>query len=283
MAIKITLAKTAGFCFGVKRALQIVKASSDKYSNIEMLGDIVHNEMVSRDIKGLGIKKVKKLSPGKNKVFLIRAHGISKQKIRKAKDLGYKVVDATCPMVKEIHEIASGFEKEYRKVIVIGDKKHAEVKGIIGNIKTNPLIIENMDSNIRNALKDIKKAGVVVQSTQNLEKVEKITKILKEKIKNLKIANTVCDTTRQKQKEIKKMPKQNDMMLIIGSKKSANTRRLYEISKSINKKSYWVQRGKNIKKDWFRNIKKVGITAGASTPDYTITSVIEKIRKLTAK
>ncbi len=280
MFIKIFLAKSAGFCFGVKRAIAMTKDSSKKHSNIEMLGDIVHNNEVISEIKQLGIKKVNKLEKGKDKHLIIRAHGIPSEIIQQAKQKGYKIIDATCPMVKEIHKIASRFEREERKIIIIGDRKHAEVQGIIGNIKTKPIIIKELTKSLLTRIKKINKAGAVVQSTQDLKKVEKIFSILQKEIKDIKLANTICQTTREKQNEIRKIPLLYNLMLIIGSKKSANTKRLYQISKSLNKKSYWIQSEKDIKKEWFKNTESIGITAGASTPEITIRKVITKIKEI---
>ena len=278
--MKISLAKSAGFCFGVKRAIDIAYKTLASHKNVCMLGDIVHNEDVSRKLEKAGIKKTNKLSYGKNKIFVIRAHGTGLQTIARVRRLGYKIVDATCPMVKEIHKIARSAECSGYTIIVIGDKKHDEVQGIIGQLKKRAIVIDDAQHIPWAKIKEIKKACVVVQSTQNLEKVFKIIGVLKPHIKELKFYNTICQPTRIKQAEIKKMPLENDLMIIIGSKTSANTRRLYEISKSLNKRSYWVRSKKEIKSKWFKGINSVGITAGASTPDDTTKEVIAYIKKL---
>jgi 4-hydroxy-3-methylbut-2-enyl diphosphate reductase len=279
--MQINLAKSAGFCFGVKRAIKIARKASDSGSRIEMLGDIVHNEEVTRDIQKSGIKKVACLRKGRNKTFLVRAHGIPLSTLNKAKQLGFTIINATCPMVLEIHKIAMNMEGQGRNIIIIGDRKHAEVQGIVGHLKSKPLIIENDKKIPYQKIKKIKRACIVVQSTQNLETVNKIFKILKQRIKDLKFFNTICGTTKAKQDEIKTLPLKNEVMIIIGSKTSANTKRLYEISKSLNKRSFWVQSDDDIRKVWFKDAKSVGITAGASTPDYTTKAVIKRIRELT--
>ncbi len=280
MKIKITLAKSAGFCFGVRRAINIALRAAREHSNIEMLGDIVHNEDVCRDMAKVGIKKAKELKPGKNKTLLLRAHGIPLKIMARAKEMGYEIIDATCPMVQEIHEIAVGMEAQRRQIIIIGDKNHVEVKGIAGQLNTKPLIVEAVSQIPLKKIKKIRKACVVVQSTQNIERVNKIVKILKRDIKDLRFFNTICATTRKKQTEIRILPLNNDVMVIIGSKTSANTRRLYEISKSLNRKSHWVQSSRDLKDEWFKGVGKVGISAGASTPDYTTREVIARIKEL---
>ncbi|MFA5411360.1 MAG: 4-hydroxy-3-methylbut-2-enyl diphosphate reductase [Candidatus Omnitrophota bacterium] len=278
--MKISLAKSAGFCFGVKRAIDIAYRTLAGNKKVCMLGDIVHNEEVAARLEKAGIKKSVKLNKGKNKIFLIRAHGAGLQIIAKARRLGYQIVDATCPMVKEIHKIARSAERSGYTVIVIGDKKHDEVQGIIGQLKERAIVIEAAEKIAWGKLHKIKKACVVVQSTQNLEKVMRIVSLLETQIRDLKFFNTICRPTRVKQEEMKNIPLENDLMIIIGSKTSANTQRLYEIAKSLNAKSYWVQSKKDIKPAWLKGVKKVGITAGASTPDDTTREVIAYLKSI---
>lgn len=279
--MKINLAKSAGFCFGVKRAIDIALQTIASRENVYMLGDIVHNEEVVEQMKKLGLKKVRKLTRGENRTFLIRAHGINFKLLNRVRALGYKIIDATCPMVKEIHKIAHSAECLGYTIIVIGDKKHDEVIGIIGQLKRKAIVLDNPVEIPLEKIRKIKKAAVVVQSTQNIEKVIKIFDRLKPYIKELKFFNTICKPTSIKQEEIKNMPLKNDLMVIIGSRSSANTKRLYEISKSINYRSHWVQSIKDIKPVWFEGIKTVGISAGASTPDNTTEEVITYIKKIT--
>ena len=279
--IKINLAKSAGFCFGVKRAIDIALKTSASDKKVFMLGDIVHNEDVVKEIQRAGIIKIKRLQPGRDKTLLIRAHGAPQDTFKKAYSLSYKLIDATCPMVKEIHKIAKDIEESGYQVIVIGDKLHDEVQGIVGQLKTRAIIIDDARHIPIKSLSKIKKAGIVVQSTQNLEKVIRIADILKRHIRELKFFNTICNPSRMKQLEIKSMPKANGLMIIIGSKTSANTKRLYEISKLLNKKSYWISSAKEIKPLWLKGVVTVGVTAGASTPDSTTKEVIHYIKQLT--
>lgn len=275
--MQINLAKSAGFCFGVKRALDIAFKTRGAQAKVYMLGDIVHNEKVVQELERARIKKIKKLAPSRNRTLLIRAHGSGLNTLEKAQRLGYKIVDATCPMVKEIHKIARDMEEKGYQISVIGDKRHDEVQGIVGQLKNKAIVIDNIKDIPLKMLKGIKKVCVVVQSTQNLENVFKIVKVLKRHVRDLKFFNTVCRPTRMKQQEIRKMPLENAVMIIIGSKSSANTRRLYEISKSLNKRSYWVSSKEEIDLRWFKDAKNVGVTAGASTPESTIKDILEYI------
>jgi 4-hydroxy-3-methylbut-2-enyl diphosphate reductase len=278
--MKINLAKSAGFCFGVKRALKIALDTVGKGKRVCMLGDIVHNEDVVREIERAGIKKIRTLGKGKNKTLLIRAHGAPINTIKKALNCGYKIIDATCPMVKEVHKIAKDMEKKGYKIIVIGDKNHDEVHGIIGQLKGRAIVIDNPEHIPLKIIKNLKKACVVVQSTQNLYNVLKIMNFLKPHLKELKFFNTICQPTRMKQEEIRKMPCENDVMIIIGSRTSANTRRLFEISKAINKRAFWIRSERDLHPEWFKGAKSVGITAGASTPEETTKGIIESIKYL---
>lgn len=273
--MKINVAKSAGFCFGVKRALEIALDTTKSGTKVEMLGDIVHNEYVVREIREAGVKKIKRLGKGTNKILLIRAHGASEEIYEKASKLGYTIVDATCPMVKEIHKIARTSKKEGCEIIIIGDKMHDEIRGIVGQLRGKAIVIDSIKRIPLTKVKRFKKACVVVQSTQNLEKTLAIVEVLKRHIKELKFFDTICKPTRTKQKEIKAMPLKNDVMIIIGSKTSANTKRLYQISKSLNKRSYWIQSRDEVKPEWFQNAQSVGVMAGASTPGYTTKSIIE--------
>ncbi|MCP4650826.1 MAG: 4-hydroxy-3-methylbut-2-enyl diphosphate reductase [PVC group bacterium] len=278
--MKINIAKSAGFCFGVKHALNIAFKSVDSGANIDMLGDIVHNEDVVKQISQAGIKKISRLRKGASKTLLIRAHGAPAKTHQKAKSLGYKIIDSTCPMVKEIHMIAKKAEKKGCTIIIVGDQKHDEVRGIIGQLKKNPIVIDRLENIPLTKIKRIKKAAIVVQSTRNMEKTLAIVETLKQYIANLEFHNTICNPTRIKQQEMKIMPLKNDLVIVVGSKTSANTKRLYELSKSLNKKSYWIQSKNDINPSWFKGVKSVGITSGASTPDETTKAVVAEIKKL---
>jgi len=275
--MKINLAKSAGFCLGVKRAITIAERTAQTKRSVVMLGDIVHNEEVVKQIQKAGIKKINRLSRGHGKTLLIRAHGCSRDIFNRAKESGYEIIDATCPMVKEIHKIASGLEKQGYRIIVIGDKFHDEVQGIIGQLKSKAIVIDSIRNIPLAKIKNVKRAAVVTQSTQNLDNILEILNYLRKHVPEIKFHNTICNPTRTKQNEVKIMPKENDLMIIIGSKTSANTKRIYEISKSLNKNSYWINSGREIKGSWLKGALNIGVTAGASTPQSTIDKVIKQI------
>ncbi len=276
--MKICLAKSAGFCFGVRRAIDLALETAKTRSPVVMLGDIVHNDDVINTITKAGIKKIKTLGPGRGKTLLVRAHGTAASTYRLAQGLGYTIVDATCPMVKEIHRIAVDMEKKGYPIIVIGDKKHDEVRGILGQLKRKAKVIDC--AAIPPSVRRMRKAAVVVQSTQNLDKIKECARKLAGIIPDLKFFNTVCGPTRAKQSEIRRLPLENDVMVIIGSKNSANTRRLLEIARALNPKSYLVENKNDLRAAWFRGARCVGVTAGASTPDGTTRDVIAFLERL---
>ena len=278
--MEINLAKTAGLCFGVKRAIKMALETAKKDTPIEMLGDIVHNEEVTKQVSGKGIQKVSHISSGKGKILIIRAHGAEKKIFEDAEKLGYSIVDATCPMVTEIHNIVKKMENSGYKIIIIGDENHAEVKGIAGQLSEKPFIISSKDSIPYLETNQIKKAAIVIQSTQMIENAEGIHEALKSHIAELKFFNTICKTTKSKQAEVKTLPLENDVVIIIGSKTSANTNRLYQISKSLNENTYQVMSEKEIDPSWFKGARKVGVSAGASTPDEAIEKVVNYLKSI---
>jgi 4-hydroxy-3-methylbut-2-enyl diphosphate reductase len=276
----ITVAKSAGFCFGVKRAIKIALETVASDGRVEMLGDIVHNEQVVQDIEAAGIRKVQSLENGAGKTLLIRSHGAPEAVYDEAKRKGYRIVDATCPMVKEIHTIVRERSSQGYHIIIIGDKQHDEVKGIVGQIGHAALIIEDAESIPLDDIRRIRRAAVVVQSTQAKANVRAILDVLERHIPEIVFSNTICRATRERQTEMESLPLENDVVLVIGSKTSANTKRLYELAYAANEHSYLIQGRGDVRSEWFTGVSKVAVTAGASTPDKTIQDVIEALRSL---
>ncbi len=276
----ITVAKSAGFCFGVKRAIKIALETVQNAGSVEMLGDIVHNEQVVQEVEAAGIRKIQFLEAGEGKTLLIRSHGAPESVYREAQQLGYRVVDATCPMVKEIHTIVRGRYSQGFQIIIIGDKQHDEVQGILGQIEHDALVIEHADAVSLDVIRDIKRAAVVVQSTQALANVHAILAVLEQHIPEVVFSNTICRATRERQAEMETLPPDNDVVLVIGSKTSANTKRLFELARAVNMRSYLIQTRDDIMPGWFAGASRVAVTAGASTPDETVQGVIEVLQSL---
>ncbi|MBT3665311.1 4-hydroxy-3-methylbut-2-enyl diphosphate reductase [bacterium] len=274
--MKILVAKDAGYCFGVRDAVKLAKKSGADYDEVYMLGDIVHNEQVVSDLSKKGSKVVKNLDEiPKDKPVLFRAHGTDPETWKAAQKKKLNIIDATCPLVTEIHEEIKSLEEEGRRTIIIGDHNHDEVVGIASQVK-NATIISSAEE--ARSLKKMKRAGVVSQSTQMIENVNEILNILSEKIYDLRFVNTICYPTRRNHEQIKKLADTCDLMVVIGSYTSANSKRLTQLSLARNKNSFQVTCADELKKSWFSNIGSVGISAGASTPDDLIADVISKVK-----
>ncbi len=278
--MKIILAKSSGYCFGVRDAVNTAYDISKKHGEVYMLGDIVHNENVVKDLEKEGVKVVKNLEDiPENKPVLFRAHGTSKEIWKKAEDKKMNIIDATCPLVHDIHREVKELHAEGRKIIIIGDHGHDEVIGIASQVD-NAIIISSIEE--AEELRKTKKAGIVSQSTQAIENVQDIINILMTKVVDLRFINTICFPTKRNHQQIKELSAITDMIIIIGSFTSANSKRLTELSLERNKNTYQVTNATEIDSSWFKNnINSVGISAGASTPDWIISSVIEKVKELT--
>ena len=278
--MKIILAKSAGYCFGVRDAVNAAYDVSKQHGEVYMLGDIVHNENVVEDLEKKGVKVVENLEEiPEDKPVLFRAHGSSKDVWKNAEDKKMNIIDATCPLVHDIHREVKELHAEGRKIIIIGDHGHDEVIGIASQVE-GAIIIASIEE--AQKLRKTKKAGIVSQSTQAIENVQDIINILMTKVVDLRFINTICFPTKRNHQQIKELSVITDMMLIIGSFTSANSKRLTELSLERNKNTYQVTNAAEIDTSWFKNnINSVGISAGASTPDWIIDSVIKKVKELT--
>ena len=274
--MKILVAKDAGYCFGVRDAVNLAKKSGDDFQEVYMLGDIVHNETVVDDLNKRGSKVVESLNDiPEDKPVLFRAHGTDPETWKKAQKKKLNIIDATCPLVTEIHEEIKELESENRRTIIIGDHNHDEVVGIAAQVK-DPIIISSVDE--AKELGKMKRAGVVSQSTQMIENVQEILNVLSEKVYDLRFVNTICFPTRRNHDQIKKLSNICDLMIVIGSFTSANSKRLTQLSLERNKNSFQVTCADDINESWFDSVESVGISAGASTPDNLIEDVIEKVK-----
>ena len=276
--MKILVAKDAGYCFGVRDAVNLAKKSGGEYDSVYMLGDIVHNERVVSDLEKSGSVVVNNLDEiPEDKPVLFRAHGTDPKVWKEAQKKKLNIIDATCPLVTDIHEEIKILESENRKTIIIGDHGHDEVMGIAAQVQ-NPIIISDVDE--ARSLRKMKRAGVVSQSTQMIENVQEIINVLMGKVYDLRFVNTICFPTRRNHEQIKELAQICDLMIVIGSFTSANSKRLTQLSLARNKNSYQVMDENDIDKAWFDDIESVGISAGASTPDNIINKVIDKVKTI---
>jgi 4-hydroxy-3-methylbut-2-enyl diphosphate reductase len=276
--MKIIIAKNAGYCFGVRDAVNMAYDIAEEKGEVYMLGDIVHNERVVGDLNHAGAKVVESLKDvPENGTVLFRAHGTKNDVWNEAKKMSLDVKDATCPLVHQIHKDVKELYEEGRKIIVIGDHGHDEVVAIADQVPKT-IIVSSIEE--AGKLKRIRKAGIVSQSTQAIENVQDIIKILMTKVFDLRFVNTICYPTKRNQEQIKDLAGIVDVMIIIGSFTSANSKRLTLLSEKINKNTYQVTSVNDIQNKWFDKCNSVGISAGASTPDYLIEEVRNKLSSL---
>ena len=276
------MAEHAGFCFGVRRAFNLVENNYPELKKpIQMYGSLVHNEEVINELNKKGVEVVHSLNQVKQGTLIITAHGISPVQRKKLESFSQlDILDTTCPRVTHIHEVVQQFHVEGRKVLIFGDRKHQEVKGIKGVNKDATHVFSGLEGFRKLNIDDEEKVGLVAQTTQNKEKFRKITQEARNRFQDIVIMDTICNTTSWRQQEAKRMASSHDVMIVVGSSTSANTNRLYQVSKKINPDSFFVGTAKDIRKSWFQNKKKVGITAGASTPEWVIQEVVNTLKNM---
>ncbi len=270
----ITVVKSAGFCFGVKRAVDGVYSLLDEKRKIALLGELIHNPQVNSDLYSKGVRKIESVDESaKDACVVIRAHGVSKAVEDKIKSLGLEMIDLTCPYVKKIHDIVREQTDDGRFVVIVGNRNHPEVIGIAGWCKEGRHIIINTP---REAEKiDNEKICVVSQTTGSRENFENICRILKEKSTDALICDTICNATKNRQAEAGEISKKCDVMFVVGGKSSSNTVKLYDICKKNCKDTFHIENFEEIPQDINYKNKKIGITAGASTP----AGIIEEVAK----
>jgi 4-hydroxy-3-methylbut-2-enyl diphosphate reductase len=274
--MKVLLAKDAGYCFGVRDAVNLAYETAEKEGEVYMLGHIVHNENVVTELEKTGTKVIDDLNEvPDNKPILFRAHGTVPKVWDEAEKRGINIVDATCPLVTEIHEEVRKLAAENRRIIIIGDHGHDEVNGIMEQVQDS-IVLANPEEAKR--LRKMKKAGVVSQSTQMIENVQDIINILMTKVFDLRFVNTICFPTRRNHEQIKSLAELSDIMIVIGSFTSANSKRLTELAKERNERTYQVTCVNDLDSDWFQQSDTVGVSAGASTPDNIIKNVVTAIK-----
>lgn len=276
----LLIAKTAGFCFGVKRAIDSVYKSLDEYDELYSIGQVIHNERVVDDLskKGLKVLTDKEALLLQNKNIIIRSHGIEKDKLSILQKNSNNIIDLTCPYVKKIQKIVEERSNNGDTVIVVGNKEHEEVKSIVSYARSDIYVVDDEEG-----IKDLKIAQkssilVVFQTTFNTVYGQKLVAILKNMFYNLTVSNTICNATEERQKETSDLAKISDSFLVIGSKSSSNTQKLYEIAKNNCDNSYLVNSVNDLNNVRIGKNDILGVSAGASVPDYLIQEITDYAR-----
>jgi small subunit ribosomal protein S1 len=277
--MEVILAKTAGFCFGVKRALELVdQALDDIKTPIYSLGPLIHNPAVVAELEARGLKPVESLAGIGTGRVVIRSHGVGPSVIAAAQAQHLTLIDATCPFVKNVQDLAITLDREGYQVVIVGEREHAEVKGVLDAVKGAALVIESPNEVCREQL--LPKVGVVSQTTQDNAGFNRVIGAIVPYIKECRIFNTICLATARRQQEASELSRQVEVMVVVGGKNSANTRHLAEICRSNGALTYQVEDAAELQTVWFAGVSRIGVTAGASTPDAQIFSVVEKINLL---
>lgn len=278
----IKTAESAGFCFGVERAVSLVYEEAKDNKKVYTYGPIIHNEEVVRDLEEKGVKvinNVEELEASDAGTIVIRSHGIGRDVQDKIEALGYQIIDASCPFVKKIHRIVSKESKDGRIIVIIGNSKHPEVQGIKGWCENDVYIVENKEDAENLCIPDNSRVCIVSQTTFNYKKFEELVEIISKKRYDILALNTICNATEKRQKESRELAKISDAMVVIGGEHSSNTQKLYEICKNECKNTYYIQTVEDLNLAEIKSFKSVGITAGASTPNKIIKEVQKACQK----
>ena len=281
--MEVNVAKTAGFCFGVKRAVDQVYEQTEKENGkkIYTYGPIIHNEEVVKDLRSRGVEVIhseKELAALTEGIVIIRSHGVPKRIYDLLEERKLQYVDATCPFVKKIHNIVKKASEEGSHVIIIGNPEHPEVQGIMGWSLLPVTVIQDAEEAEQLSLPEEQKICIVSQTTFNYNKFKDLVEIISKKRYDISVLNTICNATKERQTEAKSIAKGVDAMIVIGDKHSSNTQKLFEICKKACNNTYYIQTLDDLDMNQLRSVETVGITAGASTPNKIIEEVQNNVR-----
>ncbi len=279
--MEVLLAKSAGFCFGVKRAVEQVYEQTGGEKKIYTYGPIIHNEEVVKDLESKGVKvvegeeEIKQIEDG---AVVIRSHGVPEAIYRMIEENGLECIDATCPFVKRIHKIVEKESREGKQIIIIGNPGHPEVEGIMGWSSTPATVIDSVEEAMNFQPEDGKELCIVSQTTFNYNKFKELVEIFEKKGYNVNVVNTICNATEERQTEAAEIAAKVDAMIVIGGRHSSNTQKLYEICRERCAATYFIQTLEDLHLELPKTAALVGITAGASTPNNIIEEVQNYVR-----
>ena len=281
--MEVIKAKSAGFCFGVKRAVDTVYQQVEKQETLPIYtyGPIIHNEEVVKDMEKKGVvvlRTEEELNALEKGTVIIRSHGVAKNVYDRLEEKNIRIVDATCPFVKKIHNIVQKHSKEGNSIIIIGNPDHPEVQGIKGWAGDDVCVIQNAEEAQKFVALDGKKLCIVAQTTFNYNKFKDLVEILEKKSYDILVLNTICNATKERQTEARSIAETVDAMIVIGDKHSSNTQKLFEICRKACNNTYYIQTLGDLDLNQLGSVETVGITAGASTPNNIIEEVQNNVR-----
>jgi 4-hydroxy-3-methylbut-2-enyl diphosphate reductase len=278
--VKVRVAKYAGICYGVERALKMAAEAAEAGTAVRTLGPLIHNPQAVESLRARGIEVAGRLDEVDAGTLVIRTHGVDPAIIAAAREKGLEVVDATCPFVSTAHQVAERLKADGYTVVIVGEADHPEVEGILAHAGGDALVVEEVDD--LPAKLPSRRVGVVVQTTQSLSRLEAVVEALLPRVSELKVHNTICSATGQRQHAADVLARTVDVMVVVGGHNSGNTNRLAEICRAVNPRTYHVETAEELVAEWFAGAATVGVTAGASTPDEQIPGVIAAIEAMDA-
>jgi len=277
--MQIEVAKKAGHCFGVKTAIQkAFETARAAQAPVYTLGPIIHNPQVVKVLEKEGVKAVKNLSDVSEGVIIIRSHGVPPRVIDEARERGLTVVDATCPFVKRAQTLAFKLVEEGYDLVLLGDAAHPEVEGILGTVGNVATVISAAEQTL--VLPRRRRYGVIAQTTQSLDNLQQVASALLGRTHELKVFNTICNATTALQIETRLLAERVDLMLVVGGRNSANTTRLVEISRAAGVPTQHIEIADEIEPAWLERVKRIGVTAGTSTPDWIIQEIVQQLQQI---
>lgn len=273
------IAKSAGFCFGVKRAMEIALEAAKKFPPpLYTLGPLIHNPQTVEYLRQLGIKAMNRVEQIARGTVILRSHGVSLKELEKAKKKGLRIVDATCPIVKQAHYFAKFLRRCGYDLLIIGEADHPEVEAIRSYLDRKVEVIERPEE--LDHLGPYTKLGIIAQTTQSLELFKEVVAACLSRAKEVRVFNTICHATTVRQKEAVEIAKKVDCMIVVGGYNSGNTQRLAGICRKVQPETHHIEIADELNSKWFRKKEKIGLTAGASTPSWIIQEVEKEIRRL---
>lgn len=279
---EVTLAKSAGFCFGVKRAVDIVYKEAESGGGIYTYGPIIHNEEVVNDLKKKGVSVINsenELDKISDATVIIRAHGVPREIYSRLENNNVRIIDATCPFVKKIHRIVDKHSSDGETIVIIGNANHPEVMGIKSWCKGASYVVSSKEDLDNLHFSDGEKVCIVAQTTYNINYFEELVEILRKRVYDIIAVNTICNATEERQTEAKSLASESDAMIVIGGRQSSNTQKLYQICKDECECTQYIQTLSDLKLEDLESVRSVGITAGASTPNKIIEEVWQTCQK----
>jgi len=280
--MKLLVAKSAGFCFGVKRATRMAFDAAETHERICSLGPIIHSPQLVDKLEEKGVRVVKEVEQLQGEAVIVRSHGITAGEQRELQERQLEIIDATCPFVKKAQEHAAQLSRDGYHLVLVGEADHPEVQGIVSYADSKAVsVIANVEEAA--ALPRLGRIGVVAQTTQSLGNFQQIVAVCLQKAKEVRVFNTICDATSVRQDEARSIAGQVQLVLVIGGYNSANTTRLASICAELQPNTYHVETAQDLRAEWFAGIESVGVTAGASTPGWLIDQVLEEMARLAGK